>query len=223
MIKRRYFIISRKYSPDRCGSNPKAQEEFRAIGRAYTILMNPGLRAKYDRVGRDRLFDEEDSDDEEEDVDPLMLYTLLFGSEKFNDHVGRLAAVTSTSVGCEVCSKLTLNQCRVLQRRRVTRLALKLAERLSMWAEDDDKEAARKQWEEEASFLCNSSYGDKLVHVIGKVRFLLDYNLATLFFSMLCSEPINVVLHSPLKRRIDAMYRSIRSPQFTFLALWNRA
>lgn len=168
-IKRRYFIVSRKYSPDRCGSNPQAEAEFQEIGRAYAILMNPGLRAKYDRVGRDRLFDEEDSDDEEEDVDPLMLYTLLFGSEKFNDHIGRLTAVTSTRVGCEVCSKLTLNQCRVLQRRRVTRLALKLAERLSMWAEDDDKEAARKQWEEEASFLCNSSYGDKLTHVIGKV------------------------------------------------------
>eukprot|EP00531_Pseudo-nitzschia_arenysensis_P002073 CAMPEP_0116122510 /NCGR_PEP_ID=MMETSP0329-20121206/4253_1 /TAXON_ID=697910 /ORGANISM="Pseudo-nitzschia arenysensis, Strain B593" /LENGTH=541 /DNA_ID=CAMNT_0003616363 /DNA_START=113 /DNA_END=1735 /DNA_ORIENTATION=- len=169
MIKRRYFIISRKYSPDRCGSNPNAQEEFRAIGRAYTILMNPGLRAKYDRVGRDRLFEEEDSDDEEEDVDPMMLFTLLFGSEKFNDHIGRLAAVTSTRVGCEVSSKLTLNQCEILQRRRVTRLGLKLAERLSTWAEDGEKINAIMEWEEEATDLCNASYGDKLINVIGKV------------------------------------------------------
>jgi len=168
-IKRRYFIVSRKYSPDRCGSNPTAQAEFQEIGRAYAILMNTSLRAKYDKVGRDRLWDEEDSDDEEDDVDPMMLYTLLFGSEKFNDHIGRLAAVTSTHVGCEVSSKLTLYQCQILQRRRVTRLALKLADRLSMWAEDDGKEAAKEKWEEEASFLCNASYGDKLVHVIGKV------------------------------------------------------
>ena len=168
-IKRRYFIVSRKYSPDRCGSNPKAQEEFQEIGRAYAILMNPALREKYDKVGRDRLWDEEDSDDEEEEMDPFMLYALLFGSEKFNDHIGNLAAVTSTRVGCEPCSKVTLHECRTLQRRRVTRLALKLAERLSMWAEDGEKEAAKKQWEEEASFLCNSSYGDKLVHVIGQV------------------------------------------------------
>jgi len=119
-IKRRYLIVARKYAPDRCGSNPKAEEEFREIGQAYAILMNATLRAKYDRVGSDRLLDEGDDDD----VDPMMLYTLLFGSEKFNDHIGRLAAVTSTRVGTEVSSKLTLDKCRTLQRRRVTRLAL---------------------------------------------------------------------------------------------------
>jgi len=169
-IKRRYRIVARKYAPDRCGSNPKAEEDFREIRQAHTILMNATLRAKYDRVGRDRLWDEGDNGQfDEDDVDPMMLYTLLFGSEKFNDHIGRLAAVTSTRVGTEVSSKLTLNKCRTLQRRRVTRLALMLAERLSKWAEDNERDAAMKLWEEEASFLCDASYGVRLVHVIGKV------------------------------------------------------
>lgn len=67
--------MSRKNSPDRCGSNPKAQEEFLEIKLAYAILTNPDLRAKYNTVGRERLWDE---DADEDDVDPVALYTLLF-------------------------------------------------------------------------------------------------------------------------------------------------
>jgi hypothetical protein len=55
MIKRRYYIIARKFSPDRCGANAKAQEQFQEIGRAYCVLMNDDLRARYDKVGREGL------------------------------------------------------------------------------------------------------------------------------------------------------------------------
>lgn len=166
MIKRRYFIIARKYSPDRAGSNKQAQQEFQEIGRAYTILMNPELRAKYDRVGKDMLWEEEE---EPPEVDPFMLYTLLFGSEKFNDYIGKLAAVTSARVGDEKHKKITMAKARLLQKRRVTRLALKLAERLQTWAEDDLKSSAQAEWAAEAETLCDASYGIELVHVIGKV------------------------------------------------------
>jgi hypothetical protein len=227
-IKRRYFIVSRKYAPDRCGSNPKAEQEFREIGQAYAILMNPNLRAKYDRVGRDRLWDEGDSGDDDDDVDPMMLYTLLFGSEKFNDHIGRLAAVTSTRVDTEVSSKLTLNKCRTLQRRRVTRLALKLAERLSKWAEDDERDAVKKIWEEKASFLCDASYGDRLVHVIGKVRKagIVLCCPCKLFISVLCGRmyvPIYIYL-TLLKFRIDrciGLY-IYRNPLSWLYKIWHR-
>ena len=166
VIKRRYFNIARKYSPDRAGANPEAQTEFQEIGRAYAVLMNPKLRAKYDRVGRDGLWDE---DDDGPDIDPMMLYTLLFGSEKFNDHIGKLAAVSSVRIGPEVSSKLTMSKSRLLQKRRVTRLAIKLAERLQKWAEDGTPDVAKKDWEEQVRLLCDASYGIELVNVIGKV------------------------------------------------------
>jgi hypothetical protein len=166
MIKRRYYIISRKYSPDRAGANRHAQEEFLEIGRAYTILMNPDLRAKYDRVGKEMLWEEEE---EPPQVDPFMLYTLLFGSEKFHDYIGILAAVTSARVGDEQHKKITMTEARLLQKRRVTRLALKLAERLQKWAEDDLQSSALAEWATEAEHLCDASYGVELVHVIGKV------------------------------------------------------
>mmetsp|Transcript_22268 Transcript_22268/g.24807 ORF Transcript_22268/g.24807 Transcript_22268/m.24807 type:complete len:566 (+) Transcript_22268:39-1736(+) len=167
VIKRRYFNIARKFSPDRSGANPEAQTEFKEIGRAYTVLMNPELRAKYDLVGRDGLWDEDD--DDEPDVDPMMLYTLLFGSEKFNDYIGKLAAVSSARIGPEVSSTLNMSKSRLLQKRRVTRLALVLAERLQKWAEDGTPDIAKKDWEEQARFLCDASYGIELVRVIGKI------------------------------------------------------
>ena len=166
MIKRRYFIIARKYSPDRAGANPEAQKEFQEIGKAYTILMNPELRAKYDRVGRDGLWKEEA---EPPDVDPFMLYTVLFGSDKFNDYIGRLAAVASARVGDEASSKITMTKARLLQKRRVTRLALKLAERLAKWAEDKLESGARADWMADVENLCDASFGVELVNVIGKV------------------------------------------------------
>mmetsp|Transcript_8455 Transcript_8455/g.18230 ORF Transcript_8455/g.18230 Transcript_8455/m.18230 type:complete len:554 (+) Transcript_8455:210-1871(+) len=176
-VERKYNILSRKYDPIRCGINPEAQTEFQEMGRAYAVLRSPDLRKKYDRVGREGLWFEDDDDNENANADPMILYTLLFGSEKFNDHIGRLAAVTSTRIGCEVESKLTMAKSRLLQKRRVTRLALKLAERLSVWAEDNDKDSATKNWQEEALFLCDSSYGEKLVRVIGKV-----YTFTAIYF-----------------------------------------
>jgi hypothetical protein len=168
MIKRRYYIIARKFSPDRCGANPEAQDEFERIGRAYMILMNEEMRAKYDRVGYDQLWDAEE---EPPDVDPHLLYTFLFGSEKFNDYIGRLAAASAARVGDETHSKISLEQARLLQKRRVTRLSLTLSDRLCKWAEDDLQKSAIAEWMAEAEYLSDASYGIELVRVIGKVRF----------------------------------------------------
>jgi hypothetical protein len=167
MVKRRYFIIARKYSPDRAGANPKALEEFNEIGHAYMVLMNPELREKYDRVGRKGLWKLEDS---ATDVDPNVLYTFLFGSEKFDGYTGRLAAATVARVGEEENTKVSEQESRLLQRRRVTRLALTLADRLQQWAEDGLENSAKADWTAEAEVLSKASYGVDLVQVIGKVR-----------------------------------------------------
>lgn len=90
------FNYSRKISPDRCGSNPKAEQEFQEIKRTYSVVMNGDLIEKCDTIGRDRLCEEDDIDKNEDNLHPKMLYTLLFGSEKLVDHIGRLEAVTST-------------------------------------------------------------------------------------------------------------------------------
>ena len=89
---------------------------------------------------------------------------------KFLDYFGRLAAATSARVGQEEDSKISLPKARLLQKRRVTRLALQLADRLKVWAEDKDEALAKQQWIKEIEFLSEASYGIELIHVIGKVR-----------------------------------------------------
>ena len=42
-----------------------------------------------------------------------------------------------------------------------------LADRLKVWAEDENEQRARQQWKGEIEFLSEASYGIELIHVIG--------------------------------------------------------
>jgi hypothetical protein len=170
MVHRRYLIIARKFSPDRCGANPEAQRKFQQIGEAYVVLTNQELRERYDRLGREGLFAaQEEEEEEEEKVDLTELYGHLYGSEKFDDYVGRLAATTAASITEPKELTISLADARLLQKRRVTKLAIKLAERLDKWAVEDMENAARADWLTQAEYLRDASYGVELVHVIGNV------------------------------------------------------
>lgn len=56
-IKKRYRLLSHAYHPDKFGGSDglrdSAGEEFRRISRAYGVLIDPTLRAEYDRRQRD--------------------------------------------------------------------------------------------------------------------------------------------------------------------------
>lgn len=56
-IKKRYRLLSHAYHPDKFGASDtlrdSAGEEFRRINRAYGVLIDPTLRAEYDRRKRD--------------------------------------------------------------------------------------------------------------------------------------------------------------------------
>jgi hypothetical protein len=62
---------------------------------------------------------------------PAILFAFLFRSDKFNDYIGRLAVATSASIGDS--PKISLADARELQKRRILRLALKLASKLEPW------------------------------------------------------------------------------------------
>ena len=95
-----------------------------------------------------------------------MLFAFLFGSDKFGDYIGRLSTATSALVADS--PKIGSNEARTLQKRRCTRLAFKLAERLKIWVEED-YDAAKAMYESAAMDLSKASYGTELVHLIGKV------------------------------------------------------
>lgn len=167
-IKRQYYILARKYHPDRVGKDDKeAAEKFKEAAEAYQVLSDPQLRKKYDAEGKDGLSaDRTDVNNGPGDVDPALLFAFLFGSDKFGDYIGRLATATSALIADS--PKIGASEARTVQKRRVTRLAFKLAERLQFWV-DEDYEAAKAVYTSAAMDLSQASYGTELVHLIGKV------------------------------------------------------
>ena len=171
-MKRQYYLLARKYHPDRVGKDDKeAADKFKDIAEAYQVLSDPELRSKYDSEGKDGLSADRTgvATDGVNAPDPALLFAFLFGSDKFGNYIGRLATATSAVVGDS--PKIGPTEARTLQRRRVTRLALKLAERLSPWVEED-YDGAKALWKSAAEDLAQASYGTELVHLIGKI-----YNL----------------------------------------------
>lgn len=52
-IKSAFRRLARRYHPDTNRGDPKAEERFKAINEAYTVLSDPDKRQKYDRLGKD--------------------------------------------------------------------------------------------------------------------------------------------------------------------------
>eukprot|EP00569_Conticribra_weissflogii_P001417 CAMPEP_0171353966 /NCGR_PEP_ID=MMETSP0878-20121228/44463_1 /TAXON_ID=67004 /ORGANISM="Thalassiosira weissflogii, Strain CCMP1336" /LENGTH=541 /DNA_ID=CAMNT_0011859923 /DNA_START=76 /DNA_END=1701 /DNA_ORIENTATION=- len=167
-IKRQYYLLARKYHPDKVGTEDKAAaEKFKDIAEAYQVLSDPELRKKYDVDGKEGLSpDRTGVNSIVPGVDPALLFAFLFGSDKFGDYLGRLAMATSALVGDS--KKIGPVEARTLQKRRVTRLAIKLAERLEMWVKED-YDGAKAIWASAVTDLSQASYGTELVRTIGKI------------------------------------------------------
>ena len=167
-IKRQYYLLARQCHPDRVGKEDEvAAEKFKNISEAYQVLSDPKLRAKFDELGKDGLSaDRTDLAHAQTQADPAILFAFLFGSDKFGDYIGRLAVATSALVADS--PKIGHKDARIVQQRRVTRLAIKLVDRLQVWI-DEDYDGAKALWESAAANLSQASYGPELTRLIGKV------------------------------------------------------
>jgi len=161
--------MARKYHPDKVGPDDKeAADKFKAAAEAYQVLSDPELRAYYDKEGREGLSgDKTEVAADVAKIDPTILFAFLFGSDKFSDYVGRLATATAAEVGDS--PKVSKDLGRLIQKRRVTRLAVKLAAKLQAWV-DQDYDMCKTLWLSEAVDLSTASFGFEMVTTIGKVR-----------------------------------------------------
>jgi hypothetical protein len=152
----------------------EAAEKFKNIAEAYQVLSDPQLRAKYDKEGRAGLSPDKTSTAEGNapKIDPTLLFAFLFGSDQFQDYVGRLSTATSARVGDS--PKISKADAEKLQKRRVTRLAVKLIDKIAPWIDaEGSRDTCEAYWVAEAVELSKASFGYQMVTTIGKIYAML--------------------------------------------------
>lgn len=86
-IKRSYRKLSLKWHPDKSPGDPQAEEKFKQLATAYSVLSDPELRHKYNEFGASTpgLVPEDGF------VDPEEVFGSLFGGARFNDLIGTIS------------------------------------------------------------------------------------------------------------------------------------
>jgi curved DNA-binding protein CbpA len=164
-IKRQYYLLARQYHPDKVSSHDiTASDKFKDIAEAYQVLSDPKLRKVYDKEGREGLTpDRTEVALEPHNIDATLMFAFLFGSDNFYDYIGRLATGTSALLGD--ANKLSVVDARKLQKRRCTRIAIYLTNKLGPWITENE---CVGEWEKEVRTLSTYSYGYELVQVLGQ-------------------------------------------------------
>jgi hypothetical protein len=167
-IKKKYYILARKYHPDRVGKDDvEAADKFKDVAEAYQVLSDPNLRKVYNKEGKEGLSgDKTTVAATGASIDPILLYAFLFGSDKFKAYVGTLGVAASASIGDT--KKVAWKDARALQKRRCAKLALLLADRIDLYVKGDI-DGAMAEWKKEGEELVSASYGYELLHLVGQV------------------------------------------------------
>ena len=156
-IKRAYYLAARRLHPDKNPDDPEASAKFQKVGEAYQVLSDSALRKKYDARGKDGV-------GEHLFVDASAFFAAIFGSDQMEGLVGRLQLATMAMAGAE----LRRDETRLLQERRVGRLAIKLAAILDGF-DVANPEAFEARSVSLTKTLSSASYGVPMLKLIGFV------------------------------------------------------
>ncbi|KAI4366620.1 hypothetical protein MLD38_022477 [Melastoma candidum] len=163
-IRKAYYLKARKVHPDKNPDDPKSAERFQVLGEAYQVLSDSVQRAAYDQngkhcVSRDSL------------LDPTAVFTLLFGSELFEDYIGHLAVASMASselaFNCDNPQELH-EKMKAVQREREEKLAIKLRDMLDEYVHGDVRRFLENA-ESKAKLLSEAAFGVEMLHTIGYV------------------------------------------------------
>eukprot|EP01126_Amoeba_proteus_P055702 TRINITY_DN6933_c0_g1_i1.p1 TRINITY_DN6933_c0_g1~~TRINITY_DN6933_c0_g1_i1.p1 ORF type:complete len:328 (-),score=80.59 TRINITY_DN6933_c0_g1_i1:209-1192(-) len=86
-IKKAYYLKARTCHPDKNPDDPVAEDLFKKISEAYSVLSDEEQRSLYDRYGKEGLKGGQ--------FDPMALFDMMFGGAKFKDNFGELLFLQS--------------------------------------------------------------------------------------------------------------------------------
>lgn len=147
-VRRAYYLKARLVHPDKNPNDPQAAEKFQELGEAYQVLSDPVQRNAYDGNGkrgisRDNL------------LDATAVFTLLFGSEQFENYIGHLAMASMASselIGDNDNPEKLQERLKAVQREREEKLAWLLRDFINQYV-SGDKEGFIRHAETEAKRL----------------------------------------------------------------------
>lgn len=90
-IKKAYRKLAITTHPDKNPNDPTAHDRFQAIGEAYQVLSDKGLRSAYDQYGKEKAVPGGGFED------PAEFFTMIFGGDAFEDWIGKISLMTDLS------------------------------------------------------------------------------------------------------------------------------
>ncbi|KAL8166151.1 hypothetical protein V2J09_007650 [Rumex salicifolius] len=157
-IRKAYYLKARQVHPDKNPNDPQAAARFQVLGEAYQVLSDPLQRDAYDRNGKHSI-------SRDSMLDPTAVFSLLFGSEVFEDYVGHLAVASMAS--SELALATESDNSDKLQEKE-ERLARFLKAFLNQYVHGD-KEGFLDRAKSEAKRLSDAAFGVETLYTIGYI------------------------------------------------------
>jgi len=168
-ITKAYYKLARKCHPDKNPDDPEAEDKFKRIGEAYSVLSEPEKRTNYDKFGKQGAAGDDG-------INIVQLIRLLFGGGKFDELFGDVGIIDMFTEQMAASSDMTFDQLnqhkQILKEKadkRKAALAKHLVKRLEPLVAGIDLQDSTRRIREESFEVMEGPGGPELLYLVGYV------------------------------------------------------